>query len=322
MNRGIKYFLMSAGGVLFCVVAVSSYSVGYFRDFNYLGNIWEDDCAFPPSITKCKDILNQNEDFMDSVDLILAASDVIDSGEKSEKVFQQSLRAIEAEFASIEEGFNKWDRVRGSGEIAIAQILLLRFGSVGPKGVLCKVVPVLRDHYQRGLIFRESDKLKRTDYPGVSMMTFLDESCPRKMEEEASFMFSPEPETPSDIDSSSDWSPEDVVMSLFLITDILFYMMLLILSLLVMMRVSSVQALLSRVLLISLLFCTIYVAIDYASYFFLFPLFEETTGRIIGPIGPFIPKLDIGLLLSSACVSSVIGLLFYLKNKVSSPLAI
>ncbi len=104
---------------------------------------------------------------------------------------------------------------------------------------------------------------------------------------------------------------------LFLITDILLYMMLLILSLLVMMRVSSVQALLSRVLLISLLFCTISVAIDYASYCLILPLFEETD-----KIGPFVPKLDIGLLLSSACVSSAIGLLFYLKNKVSSPLAI
>ncbi len=315
MNRGIKYF-MSAGGVLFCVVAVSSYSVGYFRDFSYLDNISEDDCAFPPSIRNCKDILNKNEDFMDSVDLILAASDVIDSGGKSEKVFQQSLRAIEAKFASIEEDVNKWDRARGSGEIAIAPILLLRFVSVDPKDFLCKVVPVLRDHYQRGLIFRESDKLKRPDYPGVSIMTFLDESCPRQMEEEASFMVSPAPETPSDMDSSSGaWFVSVAV--LFSMADILLYMMLLILSLRVMMRVSSVQALLSRILLISLSFCTISVAIDYASYFLLFPYFEETD-----KIGPFIPKLDIGLLLSSACVSSVIGLLFYLKNKVSSPLAI
>ncbi len=107
------------------------------------------------------------------------------------------------------------------------------------------------------------------------------------------------------------------VLFLFFITDILLYMMLLILSLLVMMRVSSVQALLSRVLLISLLFCTISVAIDYASYCLILPLFEETE-----KIAPFVPKLDIGLLLSSACVSSVIGLLFYLKNKTSSPLAI
>ncbi len=173
---------------------------------------------------------------------------------------------------------------------------------VGTFNHLCKNAPVLRDHYQRGLLFRESDKLKRTDHPGVSMMIFLDESCPRQME----------PETLSDIDSAdNDW------WVLFLTTDILLYMMLLILSLLVMMRVSSVQALLSRVLLISLLFCTISVAIDYASYFLLFPYFEETE-----MIGPFVPKFDIGLLLSSACGSSVIGLLFYLKNKVSSPLAI
>ncbi len=102
--------------------------------------------------------------------------------------------------------------------------------------------------------------------------------------------------------------------AVFIMTDLLLYMMLLILSLLVMMRVSSAQVLLSRVLLISLLFCTISVAIDYGYYLLLFPIFEETE-----KIGPFVPKLDIGLLLSSACGSSIIGLLFYLKNKVSSP---
>ncbi len=317
MNRGIKYFLMSAGGVLFCVVAVSSYSAGYLRDAGGL------DCGWAPGIFNCKYSFNKHEDSMDAVDLTLAAIDVIDSGgesaeffqqllradvinggEKSEKVFQQSLRAIEANLASIAGVVNKWDS-RGAGKITMAQILYMHRIHDGTFNHLCKTAPVLRDHYQRGLIFRESDKLKRTDYPGVSMMNFLDESCPRQME----------PETLSDIDASyDDWRVWKEVLSL---TDILLYMMLLILSLLVMRRVSSVQALLSRILLISLLFCTISVAIDYASYFLMFPYFEATE-----KIGPFVPKLDIGLLLSSACGSSVIGFLFYLKNKVSSPLAI
>ncbi len=196
MNRGIKYFLMSAGGILFCVVAVSSYSAGYFR------NIGRYDCGQTAIIFNCKDGFNKHEDLMDAVDLTLAAIDVIDSGgksaevfqqslradvinsgEKSAKIFQQSLRAIEANLASLAEGVNKWDG-RGAGKTTIAQIFHMHW--YHPNEFLCETIaPVLRDLYQRGLIFRESDKLKRPDYPGVSSMTFLDEFCPRQMEEEA-----------------------------------------------------------------------------------------------------------------------------------------
>ncbi len=134
MNRGIKYFLMSAGGVLFCVVTVSSYSAGYFRD---RGGV---DCGLNPVFFNCKRIVNKHEYLMDSVDLTLAAIDVIDSGgkspesfqqllradvinsgEKSTKIFQQSLHAIEANLASIEEAVNKWDR--GAGTITMPQRL-------------------------------------------------------------------------------------------------------------------------------------------------------------------------------------------------------
>ncbi len=197
MNRGIKYFLMSAGGVLFCVVAVSSYSAGYLRNMGGL------DCGSEPRIFNCKDSFNKHEDLMDDVDVAFAVidvmdsggesaeffqqllrADVINSGEKSEKIFQQSLRAIEANLASIEESVNKWDR--GAGKITMAQILYMHMHYARLFKHLCEIAaPVLRDHYQRGLIFRESDKLKRPDYLGVSSMTFLDESCLRQMEEEA-----------------------------------------------------------------------------------------------------------------------------------------
>ncbi len=151
----------------------------------------------------CKDSFNKHEDLMDAVDVAFAVidvmdsggesaeffqqllrADVINSGEKSEKIFQQSLRAIEANLASIEEGVNKWDR--GAGKITMAQILYMHISYASTFKLLCETAaPVLRDHYQRGLLFRESDKLKRPDYPGVSIMTLFDESCPRQMEEEA-----------------------------------------------------------------------------------------------------------------------------------------
>ncbi len=197
MNRDIKYFLMRAGGVFFCVAAVSSYSAGYFR------NMGGFDCGGEPGIFNCKDSFNKHEDLMDAVNVAFAVidvmdsggksvesfqqslrADVINSGGKSAKIFQQSLRAIEANLASIEESVNKLDRE--SGEITITQILYMDMYYASTFKLLCETAaPVIRDHYQRGLIFRESDKLKRTDYPGVSIMTLFDESCPRQMEKEA-----------------------------------------------------------------------------------------------------------------------------------------